>query len=159
MANVFLLLGSNLGNREMYLQQAIMGIEAEIALVAKASGVYETQSWGNNDAPDYLNQVVLLQTNLPPRDLLDKILYIEKALGRERREKWGPRFIDIDILFYDDKVIDEPGLQIPHPRLHERGFTLEPLAEIAPEFIHPVFNKTIAQIKAELKDSLIVKKL
>jgi 2-amino-4-hydroxy-6-hydroxymethyldihydropteridine diphosphokinase len=153
MAATFLLLGSNLGNRQLFLQQAIIQIEAQIAPVTKTSSIYETQSWGVTDAPDYLNMVVVLQTNLPPRALLEILLHIEHELGRERRERWGAR------VFYGDDIIDEPGLQIPHPRLHERRFTLEPLAELAPELIHPVLKHNIATLKTELKDSLVVKKL
>lgn len=159
MAPVFLLLGSNLGNRQQYLQQAIQHVAKEIAPIIEVSSVYETQSWGNDEAPDYLNQVVLIHSELPAAELLKDLLNIETELGRERREKWGSRVIDIDILFYGDSIIDEPGLHIPHPRLHERRFTLEPLAEIAPDFIHPVLNKTILNIKTNLKDALIVKKL
>jgi 2-amino-4-hydroxy-6-hydroxymethyldihydropteridine diphosphokinase len=100
----------------------------------------------------------LLQTDLPAQTILQKILAIENLLGREREEKWGPRIIDIDILFYADETINEPGLQIPHPELHNRRFTLEPLADIAPDLIHPILNKNILQLKNELKDELIVKK-
>jgi len=157
MNDVFLLLGSNLGYRYSYLEKAIKNIEA-IAPVIKTSSVYETQSWGKTDAPDYLNQVILLRTNLPAQTILQKVLAIEKQFGRERDEKWGPRTIDIDILFYGDEIINEPGLQIPHPELHKRRFTLEPLAEIAPNLIHPILNKNILQLKNELKDDLIVKK-
>ncbi|MEO8885161.1 MAG: 2-amino-4-hydroxy-6-hydroxymethyldihydropteridine diphosphokinase [Mucilaginibacter sp.] len=159
MINVFLLLGSNLGDRNAYLQQAITAIENEVAAIIKKSSVYETQSWGKTNLPDYLNQVILLQTDLPAQTVLQKILSIEWAIGRVREEKWGPRIIDIDILFYGDEVIDEPQLQVPHPELHKRRFTLDPLAEIAPDFVHPVLNKKIFQLKDELKDSLIVKKL
>ena len=159
MHSVFLLLGGNLGNRHLFLAQAVRHIENDIAPVIKISSVYETASWGKQDAPDYLNQVAMLQTSLPARAVLEKILNIENILGRRREEKWGPRTIDIDILFYDDTVINEPGLHIPHPELHNRRFTLAPLAEIAPALVHPVFNKNILQLKNELKDSLIVKKL
>jgi 2-amino-4-hydroxy-6-hydroxymethyldihydropteridine diphosphokinase len=159
MIGVFLLLGSNLGDRHSFLNQAIEHIEKDIAPVIKASSIYETQSWGKTDAPDYLNQVILLQTNLSAQAILQKILNIETVLGRRREEKWGSRTIDIDILFYGQAIIDEPGLHIPHPELHKRRFTLEPLAEISPEFIHPLLNKRILQIKNELKDNLIVKKL
>ena len=159
MNNIFLLLGSNLGDRKLFLKQAVDHIEAEIAPVVNLSSVFETQSWGKTDAPDYLNQVIQLHTSLPARVLLEKILAIEILLGRERKEKWGSRTIDIDILFYGDEVIDEPDLQVPHPELHKRMFTLVPLSEIAPNFQHPVLKKTIFNLKSELKDNLIVKKL
>jgi len=159
MIDVFLLLGSNLGDRHMFLNKAIKCIEDTIAPLIKASSVYETQSWGKTEAPDYLNQVILLQTGMPPQALLQKILGIENLLGRRRQEKWGSRTIDIDILFYGQEVIDEPGLHIPHPEMHKRRFTLEPLAEIAPHWVHPVFNKNILALKNELKDNLIVKKV
>jgi 2-amino-4-hydroxy-6-hydroxymethyldihydropteridine diphosphokinase len=159
MVDVFLLLGSNLGNRQLFLGEAITHIENEIAPVLKTSSIYETQSWGKTDAPDYLNQVIMLQTGLPAQVILENVLHIENVLGRKREEKWGPRTIDIDILFYGQLVINNAGLHIPHPELPNRRFTLEPMAEIAPEWVHPVLNKTILQIKNELKDSLIVKKL
>ncbi|MDB5141250.1 MAG: 2-amino-4-hydroxy-6-hydroxymethyldihydropteridine diphosphokinase [Mucilaginibacter sp.] len=159
MINVFLLLGSNLGDRRLFINQAIKLIADDIAPVLKASSLYETQAWGKNDAPDYLNQVVALQTGLSPQNVLEKILHIENMLGRRRQEKWGSRTIDIDILFYGQEIVNEPALHIPHPELHKRRFTLEPLAEIAPEFVHPLLNKNILQIKSELKDDLIVKKL
>jgi len=159
MIDVFLLLGSNLGNRKGFLKDAIQHIEEEVAPVIKTSSVYETQSWGKTDLPDYLNQVVLLQTTLPAQRVLQKILAIEIEMGRKREEKWGSRIIDIDILFYGESIIEEPNLIVPHPQLHNRRFTLEPLEEIASEFVHPVLNKNILALKKELKDSLIVKKL
>jgi 2-amino-4-hydroxy-6-hydroxymethyldihydropteridine diphosphokinase len=158
MVKVFLLLGSNLGDRNLLLQQAIHSIEEEIAPVIKQSAIYETQSWGKTDSPDYLNQVILIETELSAQIILQKILNIEWKIGRVREEKWGPRLIDIDILFYGDALIDESELKVPHPELHKRRFTLEPLAEIAPDFIHPTLNKNIFQLKNELKDNLIVKK-
>ncbi|AMR32086.1 2-amino-4-hydroxy-6-hydroxymethyldihydropteridine pyrophosphokinase [Mucilaginibacter sp. PAMC 26640] len=159
MINVFLLLGSNLGNRQLFLQEAIRQIQKEITPVLKLSSVYETQSWGKTNLPDYLNQVILLQTSLTARALLNKILAIETELGRLREEKWGSRTIDIDILFYGDDVVNEPGLIIPHPELHNRSFTLAPLAEIAPELVHPLLNSSILTLKLALKDDLMVKKL
>jgi len=159
MIDVFLLLGSNLGDRKLFLQQAIKHIEAEVAPILQASAVYQTQSWGKTDAPDYLNQVLLLQTEMPAQMVLQKILDIELLLGRRREVKWGSRTIDIDILFYGDTIIDEPDLKVPHPELHKRRFTLEPLAQIAPDFIHPLMKKNILQLKSELKDELIVKKV
>jgi 2-amino-4-hydroxy-6-hydroxymethyldihydropteridine diphosphokinase len=157
MHNVFLLLGSNLGNRQLFLEQAIVHIEAEAGQALKMSSVYESPSWGKTDAPAYLNQVIYLQTSLNPRALLKTVLTIEQVLGREREEKWGPRTIDIDILFYDELIINENDLKVPHPELHKRGFTMVPLAEIAPDLIHPVLNKNILQIKSELNDEFIVK--
>jgi 2-amino-4-hydroxy-6-hydroxymethyldihydropteridine diphosphokinase len=159
MINVFLLLGSNLGDRNAFMQQAIVHIEIDIAPVLQASDVYETQSWGKANAPDYLNQVLLLQTDLPAQTVLKKILAIELLLGRRREEKWGSRTIDIDILFYGDAVIDEPNLKVPHPEMHKRRFTLEPLAQIAPDFIHPLIKKNILALKNELIDELVVKKV
>lgn len=159
MVRVFLLLGSNLGNRQQFLKQAAELIESRIARVVTKSSVYETQSWGKADAPDYLNQVLVVETALSAPDILKTILAIEQELGRKREEKWGSRTIDIDILFYGDAIIDIPGLQVPHPELHNRRFTLYPLSEIAPELIHPLLNKTILTLKAELKDDLIVKML
>jgi 2-amino-4-hydroxy-6-hydroxymethyldihydropteridine diphosphokinase len=159
MINVYLLLGSNLGDRKLFMDKAIQHIAEDIAPVIKISPVYETQSWGKSDAPDYLNQVILLQTDMPAQEILKKILNIELILGRKREEKWGSRTIDIDILFYGDNIINEDGLHVPHPELHKRRFTLEPLSDLAPDLIHPNYNKSILQLKNELQDSLIVKKL
>jgi 2-amino-4-hydroxy-6-hydroxymethyldihydropteridine diphosphokinase len=159
MNDVYLLLGSNLGDRSLFMQKAIQLIEDEIAPVVMSSSVYETQSWGKTDAPDYLNQVIMLQTEQSAQTILQKILAIEITLGRRREEKWGSRTIDIDILFYGQAIINEPGLQIPHPELHKRRFTLEPLSEIAPNFKHPGCNETVIQLKNSLQDNLIVKKL
>jgi len=159
MNDVFLLLGSNLGDRHLFLIQAIGHISHDLSPVLKISSVYETQSWGKTDAPDYLNQVLFLQTDYAPEEVLKRILAIEILLGRRREEKWGSRTIDIDILFYGQEIINMPDLKIPHPELHKRRFTLEPLSQIAPEFMHPVLKKNILQIKNDLEDDLIVKKL
>lgn len=159
MNNVFLLLGSNLGERELLLQKAIKEINETVGPVTKQSAVYETQSWGRENEPDYLNQVIIAKTNLAANAVLTNVLAIEKELGRERYEKWGSRLIDIDILFFNDEVIEKPELIVPHPHLHKRRFTLEPLAEIAPNFIHPTLTKTIMELKSELEDNLVVKKL
>jgi 2-amino-4-hydroxy-6-hydroxymethyldihydropteridine diphosphokinase len=159
MNNVFLLLGSNLGDRKEFLQQAIMHISFDISPDIRISSVYETESWGKTDEPDYLNMVIEVKTNLPAQTILERILNIEKVMGRVREEKWGSRTIDIDILYFNTDVINEPGLHVPHPQLQNRRFTLEPLVELAPDFMHPILNKTNLQLKNELHDSLIVKKL
>jgi 2-amino-4-hydroxy-6-hydroxymethyldihydropteridine diphosphokinase len=158
MINVYLLLGSNLGNRLSYLQLAVQYINEQIGQITKCSAIYETQSWGNTEVPDYLNQVVLLQTDLLPHELLNNLLKIELMLGRERQEKWGARTLDIDILFYDNEIINDTDLVVPHPQLHKRRFTLEPLAELAPYLVHPLLHKTISTLKIELNDDLQVKK-
>ncbi len=159
MIDVFLLLGSNLGDRTAYLRKAISLIGTELGTVAEKSSVYETEAWGKTDEPNYLNQVVKVSTELSARQVLEKILQIETIMGRVREEKWGSRIIDIDILFYGQDVINEPGLIVPHPELHNRKFTLEPLNEMAPDWEHPVLKKSIFRLKSELKDNLIVKKL
>jgi len=159
MIDVFLLLGSNLGDRKAFLQQAINMIGADLGPVAQKSSIYETEAWGKTDEPNYLNQIVLVNTELPAMRVLEKVLRIETGMGRMRDEKWGSRIIDIDILFYGQDIINEPGLIVPHPELHKRMFTLVPLSEIAPNFQHPVLKKTIFNLKSELKDNLIVKKL
>ena len=159
MMNVFLFIGSNLGNRQALLVKAITRIELEIAPVIKRSSIYETQSWGNKDEPDYLNQVIELETVMPAQEILHKILNIEQAMGRKREVKWGSRIIDIDILFYGPEIINEDRLVVPHPEMHKRMFTLAPLAEIAPDLVHPVLQKQITALKSELKSDLHVKKL
>ncbi|MET3979443.1 2-amino-4-hydroxy-6-hydroxymethyldihydropteridine diphosphokinase [Mucilaginibacter sp. UYP25] len=159
MINVFLLLGSNLGNRKSFLHMAIEHVGQEVGTIIQKSPVYETQSWGKTDLPDYLNQVILLQTTLTAQQVLEKVLGIEIELGRTREERWGSRTIDIDILFYGDEIINDENLTVPHPQLHNRKFTLEPLGMIAPDFIHPVLNKTILDLKNSLNDDLVVKKL
>ena len=155
----YLLIGGNLGNRLENLQQAREWIGAEAGPIVSASSIYETAAWGKTDQPAFLNQVLLVQTQFPPQPLLEKILSIEQLMGRRRMEKLGPRLIDIDILFFNESIVDAPGLSIPHPQLHLRRFTMEPLNEIAPDYIHPVFHKTIAELLRECPDLLAVKKL
>lgn len=156
---VFILLGSNLGDRLTYLHKATAGIEKEAGKVVQKSAVYRTASWGKTELPEYLNQVLQIESALPPQVLLSTLQRIETSLERTREEKWGSRTIDIDILFYDAQQINEANLIIPHPLLQERRFVLEPLMEIAPSLEHPVFGKTIKQLYAQLKDTLIVEKI
>jgi len=159
MHSVFILLGSNLGDRLTYLKQATQSIEKEAGKVVQKSAVYRTESWGKTDLPEYLNQVLQIESALLPQALLTTLQQIELSLERKREEKWGSRTIDIDILFYDGEQINEPNLIIPHPLLQERRFVLEPLMEIAPFLEHPVSGKTIKQLYAQLKDELIVEKI
>jgi len=142
---VYLALGSNLGNRLANLKNAISNFTPQLD-VKKKSPVYETPPWGYADQPKFLNQVVMAETYLEPQDLLDHLKRLEVVLGREPTFQNGPRLIDVDILFYDDVEIDSPPLQIPHPRLHQRGFVLVPLHDLAPELIHPILQKPISEL-------------
>jgi 2-amino-4-hydroxy-6-hydroxymethyldihydropteridine diphosphokinase len=149
---VYLLLGSNLGNRLQVLNLAADRIGSAVGTVVRTSGIYETAPWGVTDQPAFLNQVLALQTKHAPEEVLRLVLDIEHELGRVRYERWGARVIDIDILFYNDLVQDTARLTVPHPRLHERRFTLIPLAEIAPDFIHPVFNQPLTSLLSVCPD-------
>ncbi|NML21066.1 2-amino-4-hydroxy-6-hydroxymethyldihydropteridine diphosphokinase [Pseudoflavitalea sp. G-6-1-2] len=159
MNKVYLLIGGNMGNREEQLKHAIELIHNGIGNVAKVSSLYETAAWGKTDQPAFLNQALLVNTHLQPLDLLQHTLAIEQEMGRKRMEKNGPRTIDIDIMFYNHAVIDEPSLTVPHPAMAQRRFVLEPLAELAPDFQHPVHHKSITQLLDECTDPLPVKRL
>ena len=147
---VYLLLGSNLGNRKEILDKAIKLLNQKVGIIISQSKDYETAPWGVTDQPDFLNLVVSIQTRLKPLQILEITQSIENQLGRIRKEKWGARLIDIDILFYGNEIIDEPNLKIPHPLLQERDFALSPLEEIAPDFVHPVLGKTILELREKL---------
>ena len=158
MSRVYLLLGSNIGNRKETLSKACKLIARNTGVILSSSGVYESVSWGFKSNNHFLNQVLLIETEYSPQHLLSEILNIENILGRVRKSKhYESRVIDIDILLYDDKIVEDINLKIPHPRLHQRNFALVPLVEIAGEFIHPVFNKTIREILEECNDNLWVK--
>jgi 2-amino-4-hydroxy-6-hydroxymethyldihydropteridine diphosphokinase len=142
---VYLALGTNLGDRLANLKQAIASLTPQMEVKAK-SQVYETPPWGFKDQPKFLNQVIKVNTYLDPEPLLKHLKRLEVALGRKESFPNGPRLIDIDILFYDDLVVNKPSLVIPHPRLHERGFVLLPLLEIAPNLVHPVTQKNVREM-------------
>jgi len=133
-------LGANLGDREATIRRAVELVgELDSVAVVGVSSLRETEPWGPVEQPRYLNGAVAVETDLPPRELLEALLDVERRLGRARddEERWGPRTIDLDLLLYGDLVLDEPGLDVPHPRLHERKFALEPLAELAPDALVP----------------------
>jgi 2-amino-4-hydroxy-6-hydroxymethyldihydropteridine diphosphokinase len=157
--NIFLLLGSNVGNSYDNLRTATKHIQTDAGVIIKQSSIYRTKAWGKIDQPDFLNQVIQIETNLSPEDLLISVLEIEKKMGRVRNEKWGPRIIDIDILFYNQIVINLPQLIIPHPEIAARRFTLSPLAELSPDFSHPLLNKTIDELLNACTDPLPVERL
>ncbi len=155
---VYFLLGSNLGDRNCYLKEARQQIEIAVGKIIRVSAVYETQSWGVADLPDYLNQVAEVKTSLLPAAILEKTQFIEEKLHRERTNKWLSRTIDIDILFFGEAIINLPQLKIPHPELQNRLFTLTPLDELIPNFVHPILKRTIHTLKQEVNDSLLVTK-
>jgi 2-amino-4-hydroxy-6-hydroxymethyldihydropteridine diphosphokinase len=144
---IYLALGTNLGDRFANLQAAIAALPPTIR-VLNQSPVYETPPWGLTDQPAFLNMVLKGQTALAPVELLKHLKLLETELGRLPTVRWGPRRIDMDILFYDKLVIDIPELTIPHPRLHERAFVLVPLADLEPDLVHPVLGAPIKQLLA-----------
>lgn len=154
-----LLLGSNMGDSIACLKIAILQIEKRLSPISMASSVYKTAAWGKTNQADFYNQVVALKCDQTAKEILTTILDIEKQMGRERIEKWAERVIDIDILFYGNAIIDEPNLKVPHPYLHVRRFTLIPLKEILPQFVHPVFNKTIDTLLDNCSDAGKVEKM
>jgi len=159
MNKAFLLIGGNLGNRKLNLSKARSIIHQRCGNIIKSSSLYETAAWGDVVQASFLNQVLVIQTRLTAADLLQCMLHAEQKMGRVRRQNSGPRTIDIDLLFFNDDIIKMTGLEVPHPRLHLRKFVLEPLNEVAPGYIHPVFQKPISQLLAECPDNLPVQKL
>ncbi|MBC7826689.1 MAG: 2-amino-4-hydroxy-6-hydroxymethyldihydropteridine diphosphokinase [Chitinophagaceae bacterium] len=156
MNKAYLLMGGNVGDTMNNLQQAIELLNKECGTIVQKSSVYETAPWGKTDQQDFLNQAVLLVTNLSAQELMHHILLIEEKLGRRRIEKYGPRVIDIDILFFNGAIIRDPQLTIPHPELQYRRFALVPLVEIAPDMSHPVLDKTITELLMNCPDHLEV---
>jgi 2-amino-4-hydroxy-6-hydroxymethyldihydropteridine diphosphokinase len=158
MNKTYLLLGSNMGNSNKQLSKASHLIEKLIGKLIRQSSIYSTAAWGNTNQPDFLNQVIVVQTKLNALQTMQTILGIEKKMGRLRTVKNAPRIIDIDILFFNKEIIDQKELTVPHPQLQNRRFVLVPLNELSPNFKHPVLKKTIHQLFIHCPDRLNVKK-
>ena len=158
MVDVFIGLGSNLGDREDNLRRAIELLKQKMKLV-KISTLYESEPMYVKDQPWFVNCVAEFETKLTPKELLDYLREIERKLGRQESGRYGPRSIDLDILFYGNEVVEEDDLKIPHPRIQERRFVLVPLEEIDPDYIHPVYRSSIATLLANLKSNELVRKV
>lgn len=156
MVNVFIGIGSNLGDKEENIRKAIDLIK-EKCKILKISSIYETEPVGYKNQALFLNCAIEIKTNLKPKELLIFLQSIEKRLGRVRTIKNGPRTIDLDILFYANKIVNENNLIVPHPRMHKRLFVLEPLKEICHDFVHPVLKKSVKELRSILKNKEYVK--
>ncbi len=164
--NIFLLLGGNLGDRRQNILEAKKNISLQMGSIDKESSIYQTAAWGIENQPSFLNQVIQISSSLSAQRLLIQIESIEKKLGRKRYQKWYARTIDIDILYYENEILDEKedlntgtkNLIVPHPFLHQRRFTLIPLVEIAPDFVHPISKKSNYELLGECLDKLPVER-
>jgi 2-amino-4-hydroxy-6-hydroxymethyldihydropteridine diphosphokinase len=160
MRRVYVGIGSNLGDREFLIRKAVESLrQLPQTNVSGVSSLYDTEPVGETEQPPFLNAVAWIETELLPRELLWQMLLIEKRMGRVRSKRWGPRSIDLDLLFYDDELIDEPDLQIPHPEAHRRAFVLYPLLELDPNFRHPVTGETVRRMIQKLPPNPPVRKL
>jgi 2-amino-4-hydroxy-6-hydroxymethyldihydropteridine diphosphokinase len=158
MNHAYLLIGGNIGDRIENLRKTRAIIAAVCGPILLESSIFETSPWGKTDQADFLNQALWVETALAPTLLLEKILGIEQELGRFRAEKFGPRIIDIDIIFYNDEVLVLPSLTIPHPHMQNRRFVMAPMAEIAPGLVHPLLRKNMTELLEECPDTLAVDK-
>ncbi len=143
-------IGSNLGDREENCLKALRLISAKAGSVRRQSSVRETEPWGLEDQPKFFNMAAEIETEAGPHELLEILKKIEREMGRKETYRWGPRTIDLDLLFFDDVIMDTPDLRIPHPLLHEREFVLRPLSEIAPDKVHPILKKTVRELFSEI---------
>jgi len=153
MAIAYIGIGSNLGDREANCIRAVREIASRGITVKRQSSLYETEPWGVKDQPGFINMVIEIETGLGPERLLELLKMVERDIGRQDTYRWGPRVIDLDILLYNDLVINTPELQIPHPLMDRRDFVLRPLSEIAPDKVHPLLKKTVKELLSGLKTS------
>ena len=158
MNKTYLLLGSNIGNSKVSVAKATTQIKRQIGVITRQSGLYSTAAWGNTQQPDFLNQVIIVETKLTALQTMHTILAIEKSMGRVRTVKNAPRIIDIDILFFNKEIIDLPDLTVPHPQIQNRRFVLVPLNQLSPNLKHPGLKKTAHQLLMHCPDKLHVKK-
>lgn len=159
MNTAYLLIGGNLGNTKQNLEKACALINNQCGTVSQLSSLYKTAAWGNIEQPDFLNRALEIKTLLNAKQLIRRILKIEKQMGRIRKEKYGPRIIDIDILLYNEDKYEMPFLKVPHPELHNRRFALAPLAEIAPAVVHPELKKNIGELLSICPDESAVERM
>jgi len=159
MNNVYLLLGSNIGDSKAHLATAKTNIENTLGQIIKASSIYKTDAWGNKNQPAFLNQVIIIETALDPEQTIEEIFAIEEKMGRKRTVKNAPRIIDIDILFFNSEVIQTRNLTVPHSEIQNRHFVLFPMAELSPDFTHPVLHKTMHCLLEDCIDTLNVQKI
>ena len=150
--SIFIALGSNLGDKESNMKEALQRLAQKGVTVCKVSGFMATRPYGVTDQPDFLNAVAEIKTDNSPTELLRVLLQVEQEMGRKRIRHWGERNIDLDLLLYDDQIINLPDLKVPHPDMQNRDFVLRPLAQIAPDTVHPVLRKTIKQLWKELQN-------
>jgi 2-amino-4-hydroxy-6-hydroxymethyldihydropteridine diphosphokinase len=150
MAIAYIGIGSNLGNRQENCLRAIELLQKKGIIVTKRSSLYKTEPWGVKDQPRFINMAIEIDTSLEPKELLKILKNIEKELGREKSSKWGPRIIDLDILLFDDIILNENNLKIPHPLMQERDFVLRPLCEIAPDIYHPLLKLSMYELMQKI---------
>lgn len=153
MNRVYIAFGSNIGDRHQAVEDALVMIENSGMKIIKQSNLYETEPYGYKDQPQFLNGAIDVETELSCREVLHTLLKIESDIGRVRKFKWGPRIIDLDIIFFNDEIYDEEDLKVPHPDMHNRDFVLGPIGDLCPNYVHPILNKSVSELLENLKNN------